>query len=152
MALRPSTAVGSACVDGKRYVWPSSSAASDNGIDNNAIEVKQLYVDFRIPQVPIGNRGRNWVACRSISPRFIAVSSTPWMLAAGCCGWTSPIRYRRLIYYVQLEEDVDRYPGSPKVGEDYLTGSTLMLKPTQWAGPPSAGRLFPWPGALRRLA
>ena len=34
-----------------------------------------------------------------------------------------------LFYYVQLEEDTDRYPGSAKVGEDYLTGSTLMLKP-----------------------
>src|SRR4030095_338391 len=34
-----------------------------------------------------------------------------------------------LTYYVQLEEDVDRYPGSPKIGEDYLTGATLMLKP-----------------------
>jgi hypothetical protein len=34
-----------------------------------------------------------------------------------------------LMYYVQLEEDLDRYPGSTKIGEDYLAGGTLMLKP-----------------------
>ena len=34
-----------------------------------------------------------------------------------------------LVYYAQLEEDLDRYPGSTKIGEDYLTGGTLMLKP-----------------------
>ncbi len=33
------------------------------------------------------------------------------------------------MYYAQLEEDLDRYPGSTKIGEDYLTGGTLMLKP-----------------------
>ena len=34
-----------------------------------------------------------------------------------------------LMYYTQLEEDLDRYSGSTKIGEDYLTGGTLMLKP-----------------------
>jgi hypothetical protein len=27
-----------------------------NGIDTNNLEVKNLYVDFRIPQLPLGNR------------------------------------------------------------------------------------------------
>jgi hypothetical protein len=30
---------------------------------------------------------------------------------------------------VQLEEDNDRFQGSVKIGEDYITGGTLMLKP-----------------------
>jgi hypothetical protein len=34
-----------------------------------------------------------------------------------------------LLYYVQLEEDLDRFAGSTKIGEDYLTGGTLMLRP-----------------------
>jgi hypothetical protein len=29
-----------------------------NGIDTNSLELKQLYVDFRVPQIPIGNRWR----------------------------------------------------------------------------------------------
>ena len=33
------------------------------------------------------------------------------------------------MYYAQLEEDLDRFHGSTKIGEDYLTGGTLMLKP-----------------------
>jgi hypothetical protein len=33
------------------------------------------------------------------------------------------------MYYVQLEEDLDRFPGSAKIGEDYIAGATLMLKP-----------------------
>jgi hypothetical protein len=34
-----------------------------------------------------------------------------------------------LLYYAQLEEDLDRFAGSAKIGEDYITGTTLMLKP-----------------------
>jgi hypothetical protein len=34
-----------------------------------------------------------------------------------------------LLYYVQLEEDLDRYTGSAKIGEDYITGGSLILKP-----------------------
>jgi hypothetical protein len=33
------------------------------------------------------------------------------------------------LYYTQLEEDLDRFTGSAKLGEDYITGGTLMLKP-----------------------
>ena len=67
------------------------------------------------------------------------------------------------VYYVQLEEDVDRYPGSPKIGEDYLTGSTLMLKPItgldlhlfgvySMARPPSAPRLTGSGGPFNNVA
>jgi hypothetical protein len=34
-----------------------------------------------------------------------------------------------MLYYVQLEEDLDSFAGSAKIGEDYLTGGTLLLKP-----------------------
>jgi hypothetical protein len=34
-----------------------------------------------------------------------------------------------MVYYAQLEEDLDRFTGSAKIGEDYITGGTLMLKP-----------------------
>jgi hypothetical protein len=38
-------------------------------------------------------------------------------------------RVALLLHYIQLEEDLDRFAGSPKLGEDYLAGGTLMLKP-----------------------
>jgi hypothetical protein len=36
-----------------------------------------------------------------------------------------------LLHYIQLEEDLDRFQGSTKLGEDYLAAATLMLKPLQ---------------------
>jgi hypothetical protein len=33
-----------------------------------------------------------------------------------------------LLHYIQLEEDLDRFRGSAKLGEDYIVGMTLMLK------------------------
>jgi Porin subfamily len=33
------------------------------------------------------------------------------------------------LYYVQYDEDVERFRNSPKLGEDYATGATLRLKP-----------------------
>jgi hypothetical protein len=118
---------GSGCVTGTG-TYANEQCGFRNGIDNNAIEVKQLYVDFRIPQVPIGNRTQLGGLPFNLTPIHSGLLYT--MDAGG--GMTRldfTDRTAALFYYVQLEEDVDRYPGSPKVGEDYLTGSTLMLKP-----------------------
>jgi hypothetical protein len=102
----------------------------DNGIDNNAIEVKQLYVDFRVPQLPFGNR---W---RLGGFRFQALplhSSTVYNIDGG----GGDVRFNfsdqvgLLLSYQQMEEDLDRFPGSDKLGEDYVTAATLMLKPIE---------------------
>ena len=34
-----------------------------------------------------------------------------------------------MLHYIQLEEDFDRFQGSTKLGEDYIAGATLMLRP-----------------------
>ena len=34
-----------------------------------------------------------------------------------------------LLHYIQLEEDLDRFQNSTKLGEDYIAGATLMLRP-----------------------
>jgi uncharacterized Zn finger protein len=34
-----------------------------------------------------------------------------------------------LLHYIQLKEDIDRFQGSTKLGEDYIAGATLMLRP-----------------------
>ncbi|MBI3326615.1 MAG: hypothetical protein HYZ81_07930, partial [Nitrospinae bacterium] len=46
-----------------RFVGPSGCLTAEqcgfrNGIDISNFQLKQLYVDFRIPQIPIGNRWR----------------------------------------------------------------------------------------------
>ncbi|MBI3327388.1 MAG: hypothetical protein HYZ81_11900, partial [Nitrospinae bacterium] len=99
-----------------------------NAIDINNFELKQLYVDFRIPQLPIGNR---W---RVGGPRFQATPLHTNLLVNVDAGGadvnlTLSPEVSLLLYYVQMEEDVERFPGSIKIGEDYLTGATLMLKP-----------------------
>ena len=49
--------VSSAC-NQESPQFPFYQCGFDNGIDNLALEVKQVYVDFRVPQMPIGNRWR----------------------------------------------------------------------------------------------
>src|SRR5687768_13353669 len=36
--------------------FPAQDCGFDNGIDNVVIELKHMYVDFRVPQLPLGNR------------------------------------------------------------------------------------------------
>ena len=127
MVRRPVNAVGSGCVTGYRHVW-FEQCGFRNGIDTNAIEVKQLYVDFRMPQSRSAI-AHNWAACRSTSPRSIVRSLYTMDAGGGQTRLTFTDQVSLLFYYVQLEEDIDRFPGSTKIGEDYLTGSTLMLKP-----------------------
>jgi hypothetical protein len=119
--------VGSGCVTDEG-AYANVQCGFDNGIDNNAIEIKQVYVDFRVPQLPIGNRWRIGGLPFNLTPLH---SPTLYTMDAG----GGDVRFdfsdqvSLMMYYVQLEEDLDRYRGSPKLGEDYITGGTLMLKP-----------------------
>jgi hypothetical protein len=96
--------------------------------DVNLIEVKHLFVDFRVPQLPIGNRTRIG---------GLPIQATPLhgqIVLHGDFGGGETVltftdRVAAHLYYVQYEEDVERFPGSPKLGEDYATGMTLRLKP-----------------------
>lgn len=96
--------------------------------DINNFELKHLYVDFRIPQVPFGNRtqlGGLPLAATPLHSQIILHGDFGG-------GWTRldfTDQVSLLAYYVQYEEDVERFRGSPKLGEDYATGATLMLKP-----------------------
>jgi hypothetical protein len=96
--------------------------------DINNFELKHLYVDFRIPQLPFGNR---------IQLGGLPIQTTPLHgqiilhgdFGGGLARLTFTDQVSLMMYYVQYEEDVERFPGSPKLGEDYATGMTLMLKP-----------------------
>jgi hypothetical protein len=99
-----------------------------NGIDTNALEVKNLYVDFRIPQLPIGNRWQLGGIPANVTPLH------PYLLYTIDAGGGSvqldfTDEVSLLLHYIQLEEDLDRFVGSSKLGEDYIAGATLMLRP-----------------------
>jgi hypothetical protein len=96
--------------------------------DVNLIEVKHLYVDFRIPQLPIGTRVRLGglpIQATPLHGQLILHGD----FGGGEARLTFSDQVSLSMYYVQYEEDVERFPGSPKIGEDYATGMTLMLKP-----------------------
>jgi hypothetical protein len=86
-----------------------------NGIDINNLEIKNLYVDFFIPQLPV----------TPLHPHLL------YTMDAGGASLTLDFtdRVSLLLHYIQLEEDLDRFQGSAKIGEDYIAGGTLMLKP-----------------------
>jgi hypothetical protein len=119
--------LGSGCVE-EDGPYAFEQCGFKNGIDNNAIEIKQLYVDFRVPQIPIGNRWRLGGLPFNLTPLH---SPTLYTMDAG--GGDLRLTFSEevslMMYYVQLEEDLDRFQGSAKLGEDYITGATLMLKP-----------------------
>jgi hypothetical protein len=99
-----------------------------NGIDTNNLEVKNLYVDFRIPQLPLGNRWQVGGIPANVTPLH------PYLLytidaGGGSVNLDFTDQVSILLHYIQLEEDLDRFRGSPKVGEDYIAAMTLMLKP-----------------------
>src|SRR5918992_188625 len=99
-----------------------------NSIDTNSLELKQLYADFSVPQLPIGNRWRLGGLPFSVTPLHSQVLCT-MDAGGGDVRLTFTDQVSLLLYYVQLEEDLDRFTGSTKIGEDYLTGGTLMLRP-----------------------
>src|SRR5688572_22801190 len=48
-----SNRLGSGCVQGSG-AFAAEQCGFRNGIDTNSLQLKQLYVDFRIPQLPVG--------------------------------------------------------------------------------------------------
>jgi hypothetical protein len=119
--------VNGSCIE-ESATFPFYQCGFRNGIDVNALEIKHLYVDFRVPQLPIGNRWRLGGLPFNVTPLH---SPTLYTMDAG----GGDVRFdfsdqvTLMLYYVQLEEDLDRFTGSTKIGEDYITGGTLMLKP-----------------------
>jgi hypothetical protein len=119
--------VGSRCVPGNG-LYAFEQCGFRNGIDNNSLELKNLYVDFRIPQLPFGNR----LQLGGIPVNFTPLH--PYLLYTNDAGGGSlkvdfNDQVAILLHYIQLEEDLDRFRGSSKLGEDYITGMTLMLNP-----------------------
>jgi hypothetical protein len=119
--------LGSGCVEGEG-TFAAEQCGFRNGIDTNAIEIKQIYVDFRVPQLPIGNRWRLGGLPFNVTPLHGLLLYT-MDAGGGDLRLDFSDQVSLLMYYVQLEEDLDRFPGSDKIGEDYITGGTLMLKP-----------------------
>jgi hypothetical protein len=99
-----------------------------NGIDTNSLELKHLYVDFRIPQIPVGNRWRLGGRPLNVTPLR---SQLLYHMdsGGGDVRFTFTDQVALFLYYTQLEEDLDRFAGSTKLGEDYITGATLQLRP-----------------------
>jgi hypothetical protein len=101
-----------------------------NGIDTNILEIKNVFVDFRVPQLHLGNRWQIGGITANVTPLH------PFLLYTMDAGggsvkldFTDDVSL--LLHYIQLEEDVSRFQGSPKLGEDYIVGATLMLRPLQ---------------------
>jgi hypothetical protein len=115
------------CVEGEG-TFALEQCGFDNGIDNNAIEIKQVYVDFRVPQLPLGNRWRLGGRSLNVTPLHDQVLYH-MDNGGGDVRFDFSDQASVLMYYTQLEEDLDRFRSSAKVGEDYLTGATLLLKP-----------------------
>jgi hypothetical protein len=118
---------GSGCPDGEG-THQFAECGLDEGIDNNLIEVKWMYVDFRVPQIPIGNR---W---QLGGFSHVATPLHPGMLyyrdAGGIASkFTFTDQVALQIDYIQIDEDTYRFRGSAKVGEDYITFGRLELKP-----------------------
>jgi hypothetical protein len=99
-----------------------------NGIDILNLELKNLYVDFRIPQLPFGNRMQIGGIPAEVTPLH------PYLLYSMDAGGANlrldfSDQVAVLLHYIQLEEDLARFQGSGKLGEDYIAGMTLMLQP-----------------------
>jgi hypothetical protein len=118
-------------------IWGLSAEGAVGSFDRNTdvagnIETKWLYVDFRIPQLPIGNRVRLGGLPMSVTPLHGAL-----VLYGDVGGGDAVLNFTDQaalhLYYVQFEENSgpgdDSFPGSTKLGEDYATGATLRLKP-----------------------
>jgi hypothetical protein len=120
-------------------IWgacPDGDMCFDRNTDQaGLIETKWLYVDFRIPQLPFGNRMRLGGMPLYATPLHGQtvlhgdMGGGDWLL-----NFTDQVALH--LYYVQFEEDttagVDRFPNMPvanQFGEDYATGMTLRLKP-----------------------
>ncbi len=119
--------LGSGCVE-EEGTFGAEQCGFRNAIDTNSIEVKHLYVDFRVPQLPLGNRWRVGGLPINVTPLHSLVLYS-MDVGGGDIRFDFTDQVSLMLYYAQLEEDLDRFPGSTKIGEDYITGGTLMLKP-----------------------
>jgi hypothetical protein len=123
----PSQSVSGNCLPGSG-LYANEQCGFRNGIDVNNFELKNLYVDFSIPQLPIANRVQLGGIPADVTPLH------PYLLytmdaGGGSLTFDFTDRVSLLVHYIQLEEDLDRFRGSVKLGEDYIAGATLMLRP-----------------------
>jgi hypothetical protein len=106
----------------------------DRNTDTVNLRTKWAYIDFRMPQVPIGNRTRLGAMPLSVTPLHGALL-IHGDSAGGDTLLTLSDQVATHLYYVQFTEDSepaeDRYPGSTKFGENFAAGGTLRLKPIQ---------------------
>jgi hypothetical protein len=121
------------CIWGRTDEGEADSCGRNTDLNGN-IETKWLYVDFRIPQVPIGNRSR-----LGAMPLYATPLHGQLVLHGDSAGGDTVLTLSDQValhlYYTQLAEDsfpdMDRFPGSAKVGEIFATGGTLRLKPIE---------------------
>src|SRR6266511_1191680 len=129
-------AANAATIAGQRVLLQNFDACGfRNQIDNNSLELKHLYVDFRVPQLGIGNRWQVGGIPANVTPLHPHLLYT-MDAGGGNVKFDFSAQVSLLLHYIQLEEDLDVNSQNTLVnstvtrrGEDYLTGGTLMLKP-----------------------
>src|SRR6266511_5402929 len=129
-------AANATTISGQRVLLQNFDACGfRNQIDNNSLELKNLYVDFRVPQLPIGNRWQVGGIPANVTPLHPHLLYT-MDAGGGNVKFDFSDQVSLLLHYIQLEEDLDVNSQNTLVnstvtrrGEDYLTGGTLMLKP-----------------------
>src|SRR6266545_5774629 len=129
-------AANAATIAGQRVLLQNFDACGfRNQIDNNALELKNLYVDFRIPQLPLSNRWLIGGITADVTPLHPHLLYT-MDAGGGNVKFDFSDQASLLLHYIQLEEDLDVNSNNTLInstirrrGEDYLTGGTLMLKP-----------------------
>jgi hypothetical protein len=133
--LPRNAAAGAGCTDnGEAYGLDNCGFKQNNDINN--FQLKHMYVDFRIPQLPIGNRtqlGGLPIYATPLHGQLIMHGD----FGGGATRLTFTDRVALLLYYAQLEENIQTFPNMPltgddtRLGEDYYTDGTLMLKPIE---------------------
>jgi hypothetical protein len=97
----------------------------DFGIDNFVIELKHLYADFQIPQLPVrvrlGGMDINATPLKDLTLVTMDVAAIEVTIDA------HP-QFKVLAYFSPTEEDFDE-EFAAKLGEDYFTGLTLQTIP-----------------------
>jgi hypothetical protein len=124
---------GTGCVVGEG-AYGSDACGFGQNTDINNFELKHLYVDFRIPQLPIGNRtqlGGLPIQATPLHGQLIMHGD----FGGGATRLTFTDQVALLLYYAQLEENTWTFPNmvpagtNTRLGEDYYTGGTLQLRP-----------------------
>jgi hypothetical protein len=124
---------GSGCATGEG-AYGNDCAGFGQNTDINNFQLKHLYVDFRIPQLPVGNRtqlGGLPLQATPLHGQLILHGD----FGGGVTRLTFTDRVALMMYYVQLEENTWTFPHMPpfgtntNLGEDYYTGATLQTRP-----------------------